>query len=282
QNPVKIGVTGDFPAVRPHYVNGGEQIQNAGISPTGARAVFEAHGEILTVPVEHGDIRNLTNSPGAAERDPAWSPDGKWIAYFSDDSGEYALHLRAQDGMGEVRKISLGNPPSFFYNPTWSPDSKKISYSDKRLNLWYVDVEAEKPILVDTNPYESGPGSGFDAVWSPDSRWLAYTRQLDSSIHAVFIYGVGDKATHQVTDGLSDASTAAFDRNGKYLYFFASTDDGPTFASSMGAYRIPVTSSAYVITLRKDLKSPLAPQSDEEKITPPAGSADKSDAADAA
>ncbi len=114
QNAVSIHVTGDFPAVRPHYVNGGEQIENANISPTGARAVFEAHGEILTVPVEHGDIRNLTNTTGAAERDPAWSPDGKWIAYFSDESGEYALHLRAQDGMGEVRKISLGNPPSFF------------------------------------------------------------------------------------------------------------------------------------------------------------------------
>jgi tricorn protease len=139
QNAVNIQVTGDFPAVRPHYVDGGEQIQGADISPTGARAVFEAHGEILTVPVEHGDIRNLTNTTGAAERDPAWSPDGKWIAYFSDESGEYALHLRAQDGMGEVRKISLGNPPSFFYSPTWSPDSKKIAYSDKRLNLWYLD-----------------------------------------------------------------------------------------------------------------------------------------------
>ena len=278
QNAVSIHVTGDFPAVRPHYVNGGEQIENANISPTGARAVFEAHGEILTVPVEHGDIRNLTNTTGAAERDPAWSPDGKWIAYFSDESGEYALHLRAQDGMGEVRKISLGNPPSFFYSPTWSPDSKKIAFSDKRLNLWYVDIEAGKPTLVDTNPYEAEPGSGFNPVWSPDSRWLAYTRQLDSSVRAMFVYGVEDKTPHQVTDGLSDAASVAFDRNGRYLYFFASTDDGPTIASSMGAYKIPVTRSAYVIVLRKDLKSPLAPQSDEEKITPPA---DKSAAANA-
>src|SRR5215472_11198482 len=111
------------------------------------------HGEILTVPVEHGDIRNLTNTVGVAERDPAWSPDGKWIAYFSDESGEYALHLRQQDGMGEVKKINLGNPPSFFYFPTWSPDSKKIAYSDKRLNLWYVNVDTGKPILVDSNPF---------------------------------------------------------------------------------------------------------------------------------
>ncbi|MGB9436097.1 MAG: PDZ domain-containing protein [Candidatus Acidiferrum sp.] len=263
QNSITIHVTGDFPAVRPHYVDAADQIQNADVSPTGARAVFEAHGEILTVPVEHGDIRDLTNTPGFAERDPAWSPDGKWIAYFSDESGEYALQLSPQDGLGEVRKINLGNSPSFFYSPTWSPDSKKIAFTDKRLNLWYVDIDAGKPIHVDTNPYD---GANFSPAWSPDSRWIAYTRQLDSTLHAVFIYGVEDKNPHQITDGLSDTASAAFDKNGKYLYFFASTDVGPTLASSMGAFKIPVTRSAYVVVLNKDLKSPLAPQSDEEKV----------------
>jgi tricorn protease len=266
QNVVNIQVSGDFSAVRPHFVNVGDRIENANISPTGARAVFEAHGEILTVPVEHGDVRNLTNTTGVAERDPAWSPNGKWIAYFSDGSGEYALHLRQQDGLGEVKKIKLGDPPSFYYLPTWSPDSKKIAYSDKRSNLWYLDVDAGKPILVDTNPYAGGPGSGFNPVWSPDSRWLAYTRQLDSSLRGAFVYGVEDKTAHQVTDGLSDAASAAFDKNGKYLYFFASTDVGPVIASSMGGFKVPVTRSAYVVVLRKDLKSPLAPQSDEEKV----------------
>jgi tricorn protease len=278
QNPVNVRVTGDFPAVRAHYVNAAEQIEIANISPTGARAVFEAHGEILTAPVEHGDIRNLTNTTGATERDPAWSPDGKWIAYFSDESGEYALHLRSQDGLGEVKKIGLGSPPSFFYLPTWSPDGKKIAYSDKRLNLWYVDIETGKPVHVDTNPYDGGPGNGFDPNWSPDSRWLAYTRQLDSSLRAVFVYGVEDKTAHQVTDGLSDAASVAFDKSGKYLYFFASTDTGPVIASSMGGFKIPVTRSAYVVVLSKDLKSPLAPQSDEEKVTAPG---DKSAAAKA-
>jgi len=263
QNSITIHVTGDFPAVRPHYVDAADQIQNADVSPTGARAVFEAHGEILTVPVEHGDIRDLTNTPGFAERDPAWSPDGKWIAYFSDESGEYALQLSPQDGLGEVRKINLGNSPSFFYSPTWSPDSKKIAFTDKRLNLWYVDIDAGKPIHVDSNPYD---GANFSPAWSPDSRWIAYTRQLDSTLHAVFIYGVEDKTAHQITDGLSDTASAAFDKNGKYLYFFASTDVGPTLASSMGAFKIPVTRSAYVVVLNKDLKSPLAPQSDEEKV----------------
>ena len=118
-----------------------KQIQNSQISPTCARAVFEAHGEIFTVPAEKGDVRNLTNSPAVADRDPAWSPDGKSIAYFSDESGEYALHISPQNGLGPIAKIDLGTPPSFFYSPTWSPDSKKITYYDKRLNIWYVDLD---------------------------------------------------------------------------------------------------------------------------------------------
>jgi len=132
------------------------------------------------------------------------------------------LHLRTQDGIGDVRKINLGNPPTFYYSPKWSPDSKKIAYSDKRLNLWYVDVEKDggKPVLVDTNPYDGGPGSGFDPAWSPDSRWIAYTRQLDSTIRAVFVYGAEGKTRHQVTDGLSDAASAAFDKKRK-IYLFS-------------------------------------------------------------
>ena len=266
QHAVDIHVTGDFPAVRAHFIKAADQIQNANISPTGARAVFEAHGEILTVPAEHGDIRNLTNSLAVADRDPAWSPDGKWIAYFSDESGEYALHLRSQDGLSDTRKINLGTPASFYYSPIWSPDSKKIVYSDKQLHLWYLEIEGGKPALVDTNPYDNGPGSGFNPVWSPDSRWIAYTRQLTSSMRAVFIYGLEGKATHQVTDGMSDAAFPAFDANGRYLYFTASTDVGPVLASSMAGFKVPVTRNGYLIVLNKDLKSPLAPQSDEEKI----------------
>ena len=261
EKPVNITVTGDFPAVRPHFVNVGERIENANISPAGARAVFEAHAEIFTVPVEHGDIRNLTETPGVAERDPSWSPDGKWIAYFSDESGEYALHLRSQDGMADVKKIAL--PPSFYYEPVWSPDSKKIAFHDKRTQLWFLDVDEAKAILIDKNPYEA---SGYHPVWSPDSRWIVYSRELDSSLRAIFAYGLEDKTPHQLTDGLSDAASPAFDKNGKYIYFLASTDDGPVIASSMGGYKIPVTRSPYVIVLRKDQKSPLAPLSDEEKI----------------
>ena len=132
-----------MPQLRPHFEKVENQISGGGISPTGARAVFEAHGEIFTVPAEKGDIRNITNSPAVADRSPAWSPDGKSIAYFSDESGEYALHISPQNGIGPVTKINLGKPPSFFDSPRWSPDSKKIAYSDKRLNLWYVDLAKE-------------------------------------------------------------------------------------------------------------------------------------------
>src|SRR5262245_488396 len=140
--PIPVKVSADLPGVRPKMEKVNKSIQRAGLSPTGSRAVFEARGEILSVPAEKGDARNLTNTPGAADRDPSWSPDGKSVAYFSDESGEYELCIRAQDGRGEAKRIKLGEATSFFYSPVWSPDSKKIAYVDKRLHLWFVDLES--------------------------------------------------------------------------------------------------------------------------------------------
>ncbi|HEX8096447.1 MAG TPA: PDZ domain-containing protein, partial [Pyrinomonadaceae bacterium] len=264
---LNIEVAGDLPAVRPRFVKlERRMIQSARLSPTGARAVFEARGEVLTVPAEKGDWRNLTNSSGVAERDPSWSPDGRWVAYFSDESGEYALYLRDQTGMGEVRKISLGDPPSYFYSPTWSPDSKRIAYTDKRLNLWYVDLQKGTPVRVDANTYDN-PFRVLDPVWSPDSRWLAYTKQLKNRLSTVFIYDTETGKTQQVTDGMSDARYAAFDKGGKYLYFAASTDIGPaTGWLDLSSNSRPVTRSVYVVVLDKTLPSPLAPESDDEKV----------------
>ena len=219
---VDIHVAGDMPEVRPHFEKVNTQIANSGLSPTGARAVFEAHGEILTVPAEKGSIRNLTNTPGVAERDPSWSPDGQQIAYFTDESGEYELAIRDQNGMGDVKKIKLGDQQAFYYSPVWSPDGKKIAYTT-RLTLWYIDLEKKTPVKVDADTYDS-PFQELVPVWSPDSKWLAYTRLMKNHLRAAFLYSVDEGASHQVSDGMSDAQYPAFDKNGKYLYFAASTD----------------------------------------------------------
>lgn len=260
---VDINISGDLPQLRPRYENVANRIRNADISPTGVRAVFEARGEILTVPAEKGDIRNLTSTPGADERYPAWSPDGTRIAYFSDESGEVALHIRNQSGFGETEKIDLGSPGSFFFFPTWSPDSKKIAYTDKRLNLWYVDLDKKTPVKVFHDRF-TGPQQIFRAAWSPDSKWLAYTQQGLSHMRSVFLYSLETGQSHRVTDGMSDSFSPVFDRSGKYLYLLSSTDAGPLMDESMLSYDRPVTSSVYVVVLSRDLPSPLAPQSDEE------------------
>ncbi|MBK8313210.1 MAG: PD40 domain-containing protein [Acidobacteria bacterium] len=263
---VSITVKGDLAAVRPHFEKVAGRIGSLGLSPTGARAVFEARGEIISVPAEKGNARNLTNSSGAADRYPSWSPDGKWIAYFSDESGEYALHLSPQTGIGEVKKISLGNPSSYFYNPVWSPDSKKIAFTDKRLNLWYLEIDKGTPVKVDANTYEN-PFRVMDPNWSPDNKWITYTKQLKNRMCAVFVYSLETGKSTQITDGLSDARFANFDKNGKYLYFTASTNAGPTTGwLDMSAFPHDVTRNVYLVVLKKGEASPLAPESDEEKI----------------
>ena len=160
-------------------------------------------------------------TPGAHEREPAWSPDGKRIAYFSDESGEYELYLKEQNGIGEPARIDLGKP-GFYFSPRWSPDSQKIAYLDSHLHIWYVDVTQKKPVLVDTDYYASGPEHA--PTWSPDSKWLAYPQQLKSHMTAIWLYSLADGKKTQVTDGMSDAGSPIFDQNGKYLYFTVSTD----------------------------------------------------------
>ena len=226
EHEVPVNITGDFSQVRPHFEKIADHILNSGISPTGARAVFEAHGEILTAPAENGSIRNITNSPGVADRSPAWSPDGKSIAYFSNESGEYALQIKNQNGMGPPRSIDLGKPPSYFFQLAWSPDSRKLAYIDKRLNVWYVDLDHPVPVKVDTDTYFNF-SPGLDPSWSPDSRWIAYTKLLKNRMRAVFVYSLETGKATQITDGLSDAGHAVFDKNGKYLYFTATTNAGP-------------------------------------------------------
>jgi tricorn protease len=262
---VPITVRGDFLGIRPRYEPAADFIRGGRISPSGARAVFEARGEILSVPADKGDARNLTNTVGATERDPAWSPDGKSIAYFSDESGDYALVLRDQRGDRPGRRIDLGTPATFYYRPVWSPDSTKVAYTDRRLNLWYVDVATGARVKVDTNPV-GFTNSVLEPAWSPDSRWIAYARHLPNLVRAVFVHSVESGKSTQITDGLSDVVHPVFDRSGKYLYFAASTDVGRGLSwADLSGIDSVATRNVYAAVLRNDLPSPLAPESDEEK-----------------
>jgi tricorn protease len=263
---MNVTIAGDLPATRAHYEKAGDKVAAAALSPTGVRAVFEVHGDIFTVPGDKGDIRNVTRTTAVAERDPAWSPDGRWIAYFSDESGEYALHLADQSGLGAVKKINLGNPPSYFYGPLWSPDSKKILYTDKRLNLWYVDVDNGTPVKVATDRFED-PSSALNATWSPDSKWLTYARFLENHLRAVCVYSLESGKESQVTDGVSDARYPIFEKGGKLLLFATSTDVGLSSGwLDLSSFQHPVLRSVYAAVLKKGDASPVEPQSDEEKI----------------
>jgi tricorn protease len=262
-NKVEITLNADLTAVRPRYTKVANRIANPHISPSGKRAVFEARGEILTVPEKKGDIRNISRTTGAMERDPAWSPDGQSIAYLSEATGEYALHIRDQKGQEEERIIKL--PPMFYRSPIWSPDSKKIALTDHGNILWYLDLTANepKPVKVDKNILSSADTMAPD--WSPESDWITYAKQLPNLLRAIFVYSLETGKTHQITDGLSDARHPVFDKNGKYLYFTASTNLGETisFADMSGLGR-QTTRSIYAAVLAKDTKSPLAAESDDE------------------
>lgn len=261
-----VGVATDLLEVRPRYVKGSRYIRNSSISPTGARAVFEFRGEIITVPAEKGDPRNLTNTPGVHERSPVWSPDGKLIAYFSDESGEYKLHISQQDGKGETRKFEL-NGSGFYASPVWSPDNKKLTFTDNARNLYLIDL-GSGTISKIASEYLYAPGAfgKIRGVWSYDSKWIVYTLNSEAYIQKVYVYSLSDKKSYPITDGMSEVSDPVFDESGKYLYFFASTDAGPVkhwFAMSNTDMRM--TNNIYLVTLRKDIPSPLAKESDEEK-----------------
>ncbi len=267
---VDIRVSGDFPWAMERWVDVSKQLTNPSLSPTGARALFEGRGDVYTVPVEKGSWRDLTpQSSGSAERAPAWSPDGRHIAWFSDASGEYQLMIGDQDGATRPRAIPLEHP-TFYYTPAWSPDGKKILFTDADLVLWVVDVATGKETRVDHDNYIP-PSRTMDPVWSPDSRWIAYTKRLDNFFHALFVYNLETGQVHQLTDGLSDAVSPAFDASGKYLWFLASTDYGLSSGwLDMSSYDHPVQRGLYLAVLAKGTPSPLLPESDEDKGIPSA------------
>ena len=259
-----IGVPSDLRETRARFVKGARWIRNAAVSPTGARAAFEFRGEIVTVPAEKGDVRNLTNSAGAHERSPAWSPDGMRVAYFSDASGEYELHVAPHDGKGEVKTVRLGGA-GFYSDLQWSPDSRKVAYTDNSQAIYILELDGGTPQKVAANKVYSPVGI-LTYAWSPDSRWLAYTVNTQALAMTLSVYSLDQKKAFPITDGLAEVSEPVFDRSGKYLYLFGSTDAGPVldwFAQSTTDNRR--TRNVYLVVLRNDLPSPLAKENDEEK-----------------
>lgn len=263
---LKVAIAADLLEVRPRYVTGQEYIRSADISPTGSRAVFGYRGDIITLPAEKGDPRNITMTTASHEKYPAWSPDGKTIAYFSDASGEYTLHLRPQDGKGEPSIFKLPGT-GFYAYPKWSPDSRKICFTDNGRNLYILDIQSGKISKIDTDElYFPGAFRGMFGDWSSDSRWIAYTTMMPTYHRVVRLWSVDQGKSYQVTDGLSDASEPVFDPNGEYLYFLASTDAGPVINwFDLSSADMRSTNSIYLVTLRKEIQSPFAKESDEEK-----------------
>ena len=263
---VPVVVAADLLETRPRLAKGAKWVRDAAISPSGARVAVEFRGEIVTVPAEKGDPRNLTNTPGAHERAPVWSPSGAEIAYLSDESGEYELVVRQQDGKGTPRRIKL--PGAGFYERlAWSPDGKKIALTDNSWSLFVVDLATGTAKKVASERlYGPAETKTLRAAWSPDSRWIAYTLAGPTYFQTLHVYSVADDRSVALTDGLSDVTEPVFDKGGKLIFFLASTDAGPVrnwFSQQNEDARM--TRAVYVATLKAGTPSPVAKESDEEK-----------------
>ena len=269
EHKVNITATGDFPWMMAGWKDVSPRIANMALSPTGKRAVVEARGEIFTIPAEKGDVRAISPSSASAERDPAWSPDGKSLSYFSDKSGEYKLYIESADGLAPAREITLPNH-KHYYTPAWSPDGKKILYTDTDLKLWVLDVASGQAKVMGEDPWMV-PQRTMNPAWSPDSKWIAYVRHLNSLYRQIVAVNVETGVSKPITDGLSDAVWPAWDAGGKYLWFLASTDFGlKSQWLDMSNYPFETTYGLYFAILAKGDPTPLLPESDEETGMPAA------------
>ena len=257
---IKVSVTPDTSELAPRTASAMRSLERILPSPTGDRLVFGARGEVLVFDPANGSYKNLTNTPGIAERYPTISPDSKSVAYVSDESGEYALHVRSLEN-DSVKKIQIEPKPSFYWNLVWSPDSQKLAFPDRRLNLWLVDVATETAAKVDSSPYSAQ--ESWTPNFSHDSRFVTYSKRLKNRAGAIFIYDIAQKKSLQVTDGITHAQMPVFDPNGKYLYFVSSPNAGTSEFSwgvLNGVFANPlVVRRVHAVVLTKDQPSPLLP-----------------------
>ena len=265
---LKIGIAADLLDQRDRYIKGDQYIRDGDISPSGARVVMDFRGDIVTVPAGKGDVFNLTNTAGAHEKNPTWSPNGKLIAYFSDASGEYALHIKNQDGSGSAQAIKL-NGSGFYAHMHWSPDSKKIAFVDNGRSLYVVEIATNKitKIAEDTH-YLPGAFRELFGSWSSDANHIAYTTITETNFQRAWIYSLSENKSYPLTDALSNVTEPTFDPSGKYIYMLASTDAGPVVNwFDQSSNDMEETNSIYMVTLQKQVISPFAKENEMEMAT---------------
>ena len=258
---VPIKVFGDFAGTVPYIKNLKGQVNWFEISPTGKRALLEARGDIFTVPAENGEILNLTKTQGIREINPVWSPDGKWIAYLSDKTGEYEIFMKAGDGSGQEKQIT-NDGTIWRFAPVWSHDSKKLAFSDKNQKLWFVDVSSGNTVEVDHSRFNDIS----DYNWSPDSKWLTYTKGGESQMSSIWVYSLDQKKAMQLSSDLTDEFNPVFSKDGKYLYFFSNRDFNLKFSNWEFNYVYTNPTRVYSAALNYEVPALFQPKSDDERI----------------
>ncbi|UCH92242.1 MAG: PD40 domain-containing protein, partial [Candidatus Aminicenantes bacterium] len=259
---LEIFINDDRVHARGGIKNVKKNITNFDISPDGKRALLGARGEIFTVPAKYGDTRNLTNTPGVHERDSQWSPDGKWIAFISDLSGENEIYIVPQDGSSKPVRVTTG-ADTYKYKIKWSPDSKKILWSDRKFRLRMVDIN--KKVITDIVRAETWEIRDFD--WSPDSKWIAYGKIEKNLLEKIYLYSIEEGKSYEVTDDWYSSDSPAFSSGGKYLFFVSDRDFSPVMGQAGLNFIYQDMSRIYLVTLAKETPSPFKPKSDEVKVT---------------
>ena len=244
----------------PYEYDAAKSIRSAGLAPDGKLAVFGARGAIFTVPARYGRTNELSAARASNDIDPSWSPNGKWIAYIDDDGKDSQVMVRAADGSGTPRALTRRGNLTDMGPLRWSPNSHWLTYSTSRQQLWLVNVKSKAHRLVASAPYSQPTHILQDVAFSPDSRWLTFSKRLANNMHALFVYDIHAGKLHQLSRGRFPDSNPVFSGNGKYLYFVSARLINPAMSTfGVGATSV-MPDGLYVTTLRASTPSPFAPR----------------------